>query len=211
VQVGEGKKAEAEHVLGNTAVLLLLGSILVTAVGLPGLNRILRRCGASDTVMPYARDYLQIIVLGTVFQTVGFGLNASIRGEGNPRIAMLSMLISVVLNAILAPILIFGFGWGMRGAALATVISQAVMAVWVVVYFFRGASVLRFHAGTMRWDAAISGRILVLGLPHFAMQIANSVLQSILNHQLSVYGGDDADGAGFQRADALSRPGDPVV
>jgi putative MATE family efflux protein len=190
LRLGEGRKAEAEHVLGNTAVLLVLGSSLVTAVGLLWLNRILRLCGASDTVMPYARDYLQIIVVGTVFQTVGFGLNATIRGEGNPRIAMLSMLISVVLNAILAPILIFGFGWGMRGAALATVISQAVTAVWVVVYFFRGASVLRFHARTVRLDADIWSRILVLGLPPFAMQIANSVLQSILNHQLSVFGGD---------------------
>ena len=87
-------------------------------------------------------------MLGTVFQMVGFGLNAAIRGEGNPRIAMLSMLISVLLNAILAPLFIFGFSWGMQGAALATVIAQAVAAVWVVSYFLGGASVLRFHAQT---------------------------------------------------------------
>ncbi len=135
IRLGEGKKTEAEQVLGNTAVLLVVASIFITAAGLLGLNRILVTCGASDTVLPYARAYLRIIVLGTVFQMISFGLNAAIRGEGNPRIAMLSMLISVLLNVILAPIFIFWFSWGMQGAALATVISQAVAAVWVVGYF----------------------------------------------------------------------------
>lgn len=190
IRLGEGKQTAAEQVLGNTAVLLVLASAFITAVGLYWLDDILVLFGASDTVLPYARDYLRIIVLGTVFQTIGFGLNATIRGEGNPRIAMLSMLISVLLNVILAPIFIFGFSWGMKGAALATVISQAVSAVWVVSYFFAGTSVLRFHAHTLRLDAGVCRQILVFGSPHFAMQLAASVLQSILNHQLSNYGGD---------------------
>ena len=141
--------------LGNTAVLLIVASIFITAAGLLWLNPILVIFGASDTVLPYARDYLRIIVLGTVFQIVAFGLNAAIRGEGNPKIAMLSMLISVLLNAILAPIFIFGFSWGMQGAALATVISQAVTAVWVVGYFLGGTSVLRFHAQTLRLNGDV--------------------------------------------------------
>jgi putative MATE family efflux protein len=190
IRLGQGRKAEAEQVLGNTAVLLILGSMLITDIGLFWLDKILVLCGASDRALPYARDYLEIIVLGAVFQTVGFGLNAAIRGEGNPRIAMLSMLISVVLNVILAPIFIFRFSWGMRGAALATVISQAVTAAWVVVYFCGGASVLRFRARNMRLDAAVCGDLLVLGLPPFVMQLAAGVLQSILNHQLGVFGGD---------------------
>ncbi len=190
MRLGEGKKTQAEQVLGNTAVLLVIASIFITAAGLLGLNRILVICGASDTVLPYARAYLRIIVLGTVFQMISFGLNAAIRGEGNPRIAMLSMLISVLLNAILAPIFIFWFSWGMQGAALATVISQAVAAVWVVGYFLAGTSVLRFHAHTLRLDGSICRRIFVFGSPQFAMQLTASVLQSLLNHQLGVYGGD---------------------
>ena len=136
------------------------------------------------------RDYLRVIVLGTVFQLVAFGLNAAIRGEGNPKIAMLSMLISVLLNVILAPIFLFGFSWGMQGAALATVIAQAVTAVWVVAYFVRGTSVLRFHAHTLRLDRNICRQILIFGSPPCAMQLAGSVLQSVLNNQLKNYGGD---------------------
>ena len=176
--------------LGNAAVLLVVAAIVITVVGLLWLDDILRVFGASKTVLPYARAYLQIIVAGTMFQMLSFGLNAAIRGEGNPRIAMLSMLISVLLNAVLAPLFIFGFSWGMQGAALATVISQAVAAVWVVGYFLSGASVLRFHAHTLRLNAAVCRRILMFGSPQFAMQLAASVLQSILNHQLGVHGGD---------------------
>jgi putative MATE family efflux protein len=121
---------------------------------------------------------------------VAFGMNATIRGEGNPKIAMLSMLISVLLNVILAPIFIFGFSWGMKGAALATVISQAVAAVWVVGYFLGGTSVLRFHVQNLWLNGSVCRRIILFGSPHFAMQLAASVLQSVLNHQLGVYGGD---------------------
>ena len=139
IRLGEQRKAEAERILGNAAVLLVIASLADHGRGgLLLLDQILVLFGASETMLPYARDYLQIIILGTIFQMVGFGLNAAIRGEGNPRIAMLSMLISVVLNAILAPIFIFGFRWGMQGAALATVLAQAVSAVWVLAYFLGG-------------------------------------------------------------------------
>jgi putative MATE family efflux protein len=190
IRLGEGRKTEAEHVLGNTAMLLIVASIFITAAGLLWLTPILVVFGASKTVLPYAQDYLRIIVAGTVFQMVAFGLNAAIRGEGNPKIAMLSMLISVVLNVILAPIFIFGFSWGMKGAALATVVSQAVAAVWVVSYFFGGTSVLKLHAHNLWLNGGVCRRILLFGSPHFAMQLAASVLQSVLNHQLGVYGGD---------------------
>jgi Na+-driven multidrug efflux pump len=103
---------------------------------------------------------------------------------------MLSLLIGVVLNAILAPILIFGFSWGMQGAAWATVIAQAITAVWVVGYFFGGGSVLRFHAQTLRLNGDVCGQIIAFGSPPFAMQLAASLLQSILNRQLGIYGGD---------------------
>jgi putative MATE family efflux protein len=190
IRLGEGRRTEAEKVLGNAAVLLVAASAFITAAGLLWLNPILVIFGASKTVLPYARDYLQIIVLGTVFQMLAFGLNAAIRGEGNPKIAMLSMLISVVLNLILAPIFIFRLCWGMQGAALATVISQAVAAVWVVSYFLSGTSVLRFHLPNLRLKRGLCRQIIVFGSPPFAMQLAASVLQSVLNHQLGVFGGD---------------------
>jgi len=192
IRLGERRKADAEQILGNATVLLIVASLLMTVVGLLLLDPMLKVFGASGTVLPYARDYLRIILLGTIFQTFGFGLNAMIRGEGNPRIAMLSMLISVVLNVILAPIFIFGFHWGMKGAALATVLSQAVSAVWVLAYFLSGASVLRFHARNFRLHWSICVGICAIGSPPFVMQLAASVLQSILNQQLHRYGGDRA-------------------
>ena len=190
IRLGEQEKAEAERILGNASVLLVVVSLLITILGLLFLDNILVIFGASKAVLPYARDYLKIIVLGSVFQMVGFGLNAAIRGEGNPRIAMLSMLISVVLNAILAPIFIFGFSWGMKGAAWATVVGQSVSAIWVVAYFLGGASLLKLHRRNFHLDRDICIKIFVIGSPPCVMQLAASVLQSILNHQLFVYGGD---------------------
>jgi putative MATE family efflux protein len=192
IRLGERNKAEAELALGNALVLLTLISIVITAIGAAFLDPILSALGASDTVLPYARDYLRIIVLGTIFQMIGFGLNATIRGEGNPRVAMLSMLISVLVNLILAPVFIFGFSWGMKGAALATVIAQAVTAVWVLAYFLSRASLLRLHARNLRLNRAICTSIFEIGLPSCAMQIANSILQRILIGQLHTHGGDMA-------------------
>ena len=132
IRLGEKKRGEAEEVLGNAAVLLVVVSVLLTGAGLVLLDPVLTLFGASQQILPYARDYLQIIVLGSVVQTVGFGLNAVIRGEGNPRIAMVTMLIGALLNTVLDPIFLFGFGWGMRGAAAATVTAQTVSALWVL-------------------------------------------------------------------------------
>lgn len=190
IRLGERNKAEAEHILGNAAVLLVVISLAITLVGLLFLDDILVLFGASEKILPLARDYLRIIFWGTIFQTVLFGLNAVIRGEGNPPIAMLSMLISVLLNVILAPIFIFYFDWGMQGAALATVVSQAVSAVWVVAYFFSGASVLKFRLCNLRPDRRICTDIFAVGSPAFAMTLANATLHCVLNRQLGYYGGD---------------------
>ncbi|MGD0515973.1 MAG: MATE family efflux transporter [Thermoguttaceae bacterium] len=192
IRLGEQKKADAELVLGNAAVLLVVASVWVTAAGLLFLDRLLILFGASEVVLPYAHDYMQIIALGTIFQMVGYGLNAPIRGEGNPRIAMFTLLIGVLLNVILAPIFIFGFGWGMRGAGLATVISQGVSAVWVIAYFLSGGSLLKIHWKNLRLKKSVCAQIMVIGSSPFAIQISASVMQSILNRQLYKYGGDEA-------------------
>ncbi|OHB84278.1 MAG: MATE family efflux transporter [Planctomycetes bacterium RBG_16_64_12] len=190
IRLGEQKRDEAERVLGNAVVLLVGVSILLTAIGLALLAPLLTLFGSSEKILPYASDYLRIIVLGTVFQTVGFGLNAVIRGEGNPRIAMVTMLIGALLNTILDPIFLFGFGWGMRGAAAATIIAQAVSALWVLGYFLGGRSLLVLQVKNLRLRWSTCAAILALGSPMFAMQIAASVLNAILNNQLRIHGGD---------------------
>ncbi len=192
IRLGEQKKAEAELVLGNAAVLLAAASIVVTAAGLSLLDRLLILFGASEIVLPYAHDYMQILALGTVCQMFGYGLNAPIRGEGNPRIAMFTLLIGVLLNVILAPIFIFGFGWGMRGAGLATVISQGISAVWVLAYFIRGGSLLKIRWNNLRLKKSICFQIMAIGSSPFAIQISAAVMQSVLNCQLDRYGGDEA-------------------
>lgn len=190
IRLGEGKKDEAERVLGNALVLLILVAILITVLAWTLLDPMLRLFGAGPESQSVARDYLQIIVLGTLFQTIGFGLNAVIRGEGNPRIAMYTMLIGAALNTVLDPIFLFAFGWGMPGAAAATVISQAVSAVWAFGYFIRGHSLLKIRARNLWLQQRLCLTIIVIGSPLFAMQLAASAMNAILNNQLRIYGGD---------------------
>ncbi|NQT16700.1 MAG: MATE family efflux transporter, partial [Planctomycetes bacterium] len=190
IRLGEQKKEEAEGVLGNATVLLIVIALALTVAGLWFLDPLLIAFGATETVLPYARAYLRIILLGAVFQATGFGLNACIRGEGNPKIAMFTMLIGALLNIVLDAVFILGLGWGMEGAAIATVISQAVSAVWVFAYFLGGKSLLRLRMKNLRVRWSICGTILAIGSPPFAMQIAASVLNGILNQQLRTHGGD---------------------
>jgi putative MATE family efflux protein len=119
-------------------------------------------------------------------------MNNFIRAEGNPRIAMFTMLIGAVLNTVLDPLFIYVFGWGIKGAAIATILSQAVSAVWVLRYFLSGMSLLKIHTSNLRLKLDITGRILAIGSAPFSMQLAASVLTAILNKSLGVFGGDIA-------------------
>jgi putative MATE family efflux protein len=130
--------------------------------------------------------------LGTVIQTVGFGMNNFIRAEGNPRIAMYTMLIGAILNTILDPIFIFIFGWGIRGAAIATVLSQVASTAWVLYHFLGGRSTLKVHSKNLKLHMPIVIKIVTLGAAPFLMQLAASVLNAIMNKSLTVYGGDIA-------------------
>jgi putative MATE family efflux protein len=190
IRLGEGKKEQAERVLGNSVVLLVLVSLVITVVAWLLLDPLLRLSGAGPDSLPYARDYMQLIVLGTLFQAIGFGLNAVIRGEGNPRVAMYTMLIGSLLNTCLDPIFLFVFQWGMTGAAAATVISQAVSAVWVLAYFLGGRSLLQIRPRNLSLTVPMCREILLIGSPMFAMQMAASVMNAVLNNQLRIYGGD---------------------
>jgi putative MATE family efflux protein len=190
IRLGERRKEQAEQVLGHALVLLLVISAVLTVGGLLLLDPLLRLCGASPESAPYARAYLRIIVAGSVFQALGFGLNALIRGEGSPRFAMVTMLIGALLNLLLDPLFLFAFGWGMRGAAWATVISQAVSAVWVMGYFLTGRGLLQLHTRNLKLRWSTCALIVSMGSPLFAMQLAASVMNAILNSQLRAYGGD---------------------
>lgn len=192
IRLGENKKEEAEVIFGNSVSLLVLSSLVITVVGLAALDPLLKLMGASDQILPYARDYLQIILIGGVFQSVGMGMNNFIRSEGNPRIAMYTMLIGAVINTVLDPILIFVFDMGMKGAAIATIFAQFVSAVWVVLYFLKGKSLLKLRLKNMMLKPAVVGGILALGIAPFAMQLAASIQNFILNASLVNYGGDVA-------------------
>lgn len=192
IRLGEKRKEEAELIVANAMVLLIIISLILTFAGLIFMNPLLKLFGASEAVLPYARGYLGIILIGTVFQSVGFGMNNIIRAEGNPKIAMLTMLIGAIMNTILDPIFIFIFGWGVEGAAIATIISQAVSAVWVLYYFLGGRSMLKIHLKNIKLQAHIVLKIFAIGSAPFAMQLAASVQTVILNKGLGIYGGDIA-------------------
>ena len=115
IRLGEGRRKEAEQILSTAFTMLILLSLVLTVLGIAFLDPLLRLLGASEEVVPYARDYLSIILYGSVFQAIGFGLNHMIRAQGNPRLAMATMLIGAITNTILDPVFIFGFGWGVKG------------------------------------------------------------------------------------------------
>jgi len=183
IKLGEKKTDEAERVLGSAALMILVLSVILTAVGLAVLDPVLRRLGIDDKIFPYTHDYLQIVIFATGFQLAGFGLNAVIRAEGNARTAMWTLLIGVFLNFFLAWLFLFQFHWGMRGAAFATAISQSVSAVWVLTYFLRGKSLLRLHWRYLRFHGPTCGRILLIGSPMFLMQLFGALMFGFVNHQ----------------------------
>lgn len=192
IRLGEGRKEEANHIMANALVLLIIIMLGLTVFGLIFLEPILKIFGASADVMPYAKDYMRIILMGATFHGIGFGINNIIRAEGNPNIAMLTMLIGAVLNTILDPIFIFIFKWGVQGAAIATVISQAVSSIWVLAYFFNGKGTLKVRKENLSLKKDVVLGIFSIGFAPFMMQLAASTVAAILNSQLKTFGGDIA-------------------
>ncbi|MHC1685438.1 MAG: MATE family efflux transporter [Clostridiaceae bacterium] len=195
IKLGQKNKAQAEKILGNAFTLIILLSLLVTILGIAFLDPILIAFGASTETMPYAKQFGFILLLGVVLQNIGFGMNALIRSEGNPKIAMLTMLIGAVLNTIMNPLLIFGFHLGVVGSALATIISQAVCSIWVIMYFTKGKSLLKLKKENMKLEMSLIKEIIAIGMSPFSMQVAASLVTVFFNTSLAKYGGDDAIGA----------------
>lgn len=190
IRLGEKRKEEAEQTLGNALTLALIISALLTIIFYSFLDPILVAFGGSGEVFQYARDYSVIMLIGGVFQMVAFTMNNIIRGEGNPKMAMATMIIGAVLNTILNPIFIFGLHWGIKGSAWATVIAQGVSTAWVLSYFFGKRSHVHFHWKNLKLKKAIVLKIFSIGVSPFTMQIAASIVIVIFNKSLEHYGGD---------------------
>lgn len=192
IKLGQQNKKEAEHILGNAFVLIIISSLLVTIFGLMFQVPILKLLGASEDALPLAKDFTTIILFGVVLQNIGFGLNSIIRSEGNPKMAMITMLIGAILNTIFNPIFIFVLHFGIRGSALATIVSQSVCSIWVLSYFMGEKSSLKLTKENMKLSLGIVKQIFAIGLSPFLMQLAASVINIVLNNDLAVYGGDKA-------------------
>lgn len=192
IRLGQKRKEDAELILGNAFVTMIAIGAVLTILGLVFMEPLLKLFGASQDVMPYAKGYFRIILFGVIFQMIGMGMNNFIRGEGNPKTAMLTMLIGAIINTILDPIFIFAFGWGIEGAALATILSLIISALWVLYYFFFGNSLLKIRKPNLRIRFDILKSIVAIGLAPFAMQLAASVLVIFMNQGLAQYGGDIA-------------------
>ncbi len=187
---GAGEERRAEKILGNTFSLLLGTSALLFLFCYLFRRPVLYLFGASDESYLYADAYLRIYLLGTPFAMLATGLNGFINAQGFPRIGMLTTLLGAVLNLVLDPIFIFGLHMGVGGAALATVLSQAVSCIWVVKFLTGKKALLRMKKANMRIDRKLTGEIMALGMSGFIMQGTNCLVQVVCNATLKVYGGD---------------------
>ena len=193
--MGRGEHASAERTLGNCFVVQILISAVLTAVLLVWNEDLLMAFGGSPDTIGYATDYMNIYALGTIFVQLTLGMNAFITAQGFARTGMLSVLIGAVANIVLDPIFIFGFGMGVRGAALATILSQAMSCAWVLLFLAGRRSRLRLRPAYMRLRPAVVLPCLALGLSTFTMQASESVISVCFNVSLQKYGGDIAVGA----------------
>ena len=192
IRLGEKNKSAADDILGNALILITIISLLIGLLGILFLNKLLILFGASESSIPYAKAYIQIILMGAVFQNIGFGINNIIRAEGNPKMAMFTMVFGAIINIILDPILIFGFNMGIQGAAIATIISQAFNTIWVLKYFTskNSGSVLKIKKANLKLHKYIIMEIFAIGMAPFSMQIASSLVVILYNKGLYAYGGD---------------------
>ena len=190
IYLGEKDYDRANRVLGNVIVMNIVLSAIVMTVGLIWLDPILMAFGASEDTLLYAHEYMEIILYGNILTHIYFGLNALLRSAGHPRFSMTATIVAVVINIILDPIFIFGLEMGVRGAALATVISQAVAVVWQVTKFMDKNELVRFHRGIWRLNRHITSRTLAIGMSPFLYNIAHCFVVIIINNQLKNFGGD---------------------
>ena len=187
---GAGEEEKAGKIIGNSFALLLCSSLILTAVGYLFSRPILFAFGASEDSYVYANQYLNIYLLGTSFSMITTGMNGYINAQGFPKVGMLSIIIGAVTNIILDPIFIFGFDMGVRGAALATIISQAISAIWVLHFLFGKKVLIPIQLKHIRIRKDITKEIFKLGTSNFIMAGTNCLVQIVCNSTLQSYGGD---------------------
>lgn len=195
IMMGRGNREEAERILGNCTSMLVIVAVIVTAVSQIWGTDILMLFGASESTLPYAWAYMQIYSIGTIFVQLALGLNAFINAQGFAKIGMLTVVIGAVCNIVLDPIFIFGLHMGVRGAALATIISQGISCVWIVRFLLGRQTTLRIRKENLRIRPKTVGPCIALGVAPFIMQFTESVLNICFNTSLLKYGGDVAVGA----------------
>ena len=192
IRLGQKDIKGATDVLGNTLMLCLTNAVLFGGLAYLFLDPILFFFGASTGTLPYARDFMQVILLGTPITYTMIGLNNVMRATGYPKKAMLTSLVTVIANVIIAPVFIFHFGWGIRGAAMATVLSQFIGMIWVVNHFRNKESFVHFMP---KMKKRIIGSIFSIGMSPFAMNVTACIIVILINNSLQKYGGDMAIGA----------------
>lgn len=190
IERGKGNLDEAERVMGNSMTMVLLSGVVITVLGLLFYRPILFLFGASEDTFPYASDYIVIYLLGSIPSMITLGMNSFINSQGFGRIGMFTVLLGCGLNIVLDPLFIFTFGLGVRGAAIATVISQIGSAIWVVAFLRGRRAILRLRLDTMRVEWNRLKRIISLGLSNFVVAVTNSGVQVVCNATLRTYGGD---------------------
>ncbi len=195
VKLGQKDYDTAQRVLGNVVVLNILLGVAFTVVVMAFLDPILYFFGGSDQTIGYARDYMQIILLGNAVTHLYLGLNAVLRSSGHPQEAMYATIATVVINTLLDPLFIYGLGWGIRGAAIATIVAQIVSLLWQLKLFGNKDELLHFHRGIFRLRRKIVSDSLAIGMSPFLMNLAACFIVILINQGLKEYGGDLAIGA----------------
>lgn len=195
VKLGQRDYKTAQNILGNTVTLNLIVGAAFSIVSLLFLDEILYFFGASEQTIPYARDYMVIILLGNIFSHMYFGMNAVLRAAGKPRQAMYATMFTVVMNTILDPIFIYPLGLGIRGAAIATILSQMMALTWQMRLFSDKSRLLHLRRGIYRLNGAIVRNIIGIGMSPFLMNVCACVVVVFINKGLLLYGGDLAVGA----------------
>ena len=190
--LGEGNADHAHRVLGNLYTLTFVASLAIATFGSLFTAPLLKLFGATETLLPFAMDYTRIIVLGAPLFMFAMATNAIVRAEGNAKVAMWTMIISGLLNIALDPLFIFVFGWGIRGAALATVLAQAVTVVYLLYYFLGGRSSLRAKRSDLRLEAGLVSEMFRVGAGSGLRSAAGILMVIVLNRALGTYGGDIA-------------------
>lgn len=195
IRMGARDHEGAEKILGNCFALILIMSVILTAVFLAGGETILMLFGASKDTLPYAMEYLNIYVIGTLFVMISLGLNSFISAQGFAKTSMMTVMIGAIVNIVLDPVFIFGLKMGVSGAALATIISQCISALWVLKFLFGSKTTLKIRPKNMKLSAKILLPVIALGLAPFIMQSTESLLNICFNTSLQKYGGDLAVGS----------------